>query len=147
MTTKRTPPKPWKPGESGNPKGRPPGRGLAAELRDAIAKSAPGVIRKLVTQARNGDTAAARLLLERVVPPVKASELETPLNLAGDSLADKGLAVMAAVAAGQIAPGQASQLLGGLADLAKLIETDKLAARIEALEARHAATLEPPRRA
>jgi len=62
---------------------------------------------------------------------------ETSAQLAADSistLADQGRAVMAAVAAGDIAPGQAAQLLGGLGALAKIIETDELAARIAALE-------------
>jgi hypothetical protein len=95
----------------------------------------PDIITKLVEQAKAGDAGAARLLLERVLPPVKATEQTVPVALPADgSLADQGRAVLAAAGAGTLAPGQASQLLQGLGALAKLIETDELAARIAALE-------------
>jgi hypothetical protein len=44
---------------------------------------------------------------------------------------------MVAAGAGAIAAGQAAQLLTGLGSLAKLIETDELMRRIDALEAKH----------
>ncbi len=125
----------WKVGESGNPRGRKPGTGELGRLRASIAKHVPDIITKLVEQAKAGDAGAARLLLERVLPPVKATEQTVPVALPADgSLADQGRAVLAAAGAGTLAPGQASQLLQGLGALAKLIETDELAARIAALE-------------
>src|SRR5262245_1714297 len=71
----------WKPGESGNPAGRKPGTGHVASLRASIAEHVPQIIDKLVESALAGDVASARLLLERVVPPLKASEEPTPLML------------------------------------------------------------------
>ena len=125
----------WMAGESGNPKGRAKGSGDIGKLRADIAKHVPDIITKLVELAKAGDAGAARLLLERVLPPVKATEQAVPVALPTDgSLADQGRAVLAAAGAGTLAPGQASQLLTGLSALAKLIETDELAARIAALE-------------
>jgi hypothetical protein len=127
----------WKPGESGNPNGRAPGSGEVAKLRAAIAKHLPEIIEKLVVQAKGGDAAAARLLLERVCPPVKPIEQPAPMELPDGTLSEQGRAVLTATGSGTLAPSQAAQLLAGLGSLAKLIETDELAARIAALEAQH----------
>ena len=129
----------FQPGQSGNPKGRTPGSGEVAKLRASIAQHVPAIIKKLVAQAEAGDPAAARLLLERVLPPVKAAEQPVPIELPADgTLTDQGRAIIAAAGAGELAPAQASQMLAGLGALAKIIETDELAARIAALEAKDA---------
>ena len=125
----------WKPGQSGNPKGRKPGSTEIGRLRKSIAVHLPEIIDRLVEQARTGDAGAARLLLERVLPPIKAGEQPTPIDLPDTNLVEQGQAVLAAVGAGQISPGQASQLLTGLAALARLVESEELTARIAALEA------------
>lgn len=125
----------WKPGTSGNPRGRRPGASEVGRLRKAIAEHVPDVLEKLAHQAKAGDVAAARLLLERVLPPVRATEQAVPLNLPDSGLVAQGEAVLAAVSAGQLAPGQAAQLLQALGGFAKLVETEDLAARIAALEA------------
>jgi hypothetical protein len=106
-------------------------------MREAIAEHVPDILAKLVQAAATGDVAAARLLLERVIPPVRAAELPAPIELPDGSLSEQGRAVLTAAGAGELAPGQASQLLAGLGALARLIETDELAARIAALEAKH----------
>jgi len=130
----------WPRGQSGNPRGRTRGTGEVGKLRASIAQHIPDIITKLVEQAKGGDAGAARLLLERVLPPVKATEQATPIDLPAGTLADQGRAVLAAAGAGVLAPGQAAQLLTGLGALAKLIETDELAARIAALENPHGKT-------
>lgn len=125
----------WKAGESGNPKGRKPGTGEVAKLRDSIAAHLPAIITQLVTKAKEGDSQAARLLLERVLPPIKPIEQPTMLILPDDgTLTAKAAAVLTAAAAGVLAPGQAAQLITALGTLAKITEVDELAARITALE-------------
>lgn len=128
----------WKAGESGNPRGRTPGSGTAGKLRAAIAGHLPEIIEQLVTKARAGDSQAARLLLERVLPPMKAMEQAQPISLPSGSLTDQGRAVLAAVAAGELSPGQGAQLLSAIAGLCRVVELDELAARLAALEGRHA---------
>ncbi|MDZ5457885.1 DUF5681 domain-containing protein [Azohydromonas lata] len=136
MTTTKRPGR-WKPGQSGNPAGRKPGTGEVARLRAAIAEQVPTILETLTTAALAGDVAAARLLLERVLPPVKATEQAAPVALPdGGTLTEQGRAVMQAVAHGELAASQGAALLGALGQLAKLTETDELARRIEALETR-----------
>lgn len=100
----------------------------------AIAEHVPTIITKLVEQARAGDVHAAKLLLERVVPPLRAVELSSEVQLPVGPLAQQGRAVLAAVGDGQLPPGQAAQLLAGFAALARIVETDELESRIRALE-------------
>ena len=124
----------WQPGRSGNPGGRKPGSGHVGKLRAAIEKDVPEILASLAAAAKAGDVGAARLLLERAIPALKPSEEVVRLTLAGESLAEKGLAALTAIADGQIAPGQGATVLAALGTLAKLVETDELVRRIEALE-------------
>jgi Family of unknown function (DUF5681) len=135
MTAQR--PGRWKRGESGNPKGRTPGSGTTGKLRTAIEAHVPDIIDKLVESAKAGDIGAARLLIERVLPPVRATEEVAPIEIPEGTLSEQGRAIVMATAAGELAPGQGAQLLAGLGSLAKLIETDELEARIAALEGKH----------
>ena len=135
MATRRKPPAAaWKPGQSGNPKGRPAGSGEVAKLRAAIADRVPELLAKLMAQALEGDTAAARLLLERAIAPLKAAEQPQALTLPDGTLTDQGRAVLASVAAGELAPGQGAALLGALGTLARVVEIDELAQRVAKLE-------------
>ena len=135
---RKTPAHAWKPGQSGNPAGKPTGSGELQKLRAAIGEHVPEIINQLVTAARGGDIQAARLILERVLPPVKAIEQAQTINLPDGTLTEQGRAVLAAVAAGELAPGQGAQLLTAIGTLGKIAELDELAARITALEATHA---------
>ena len=131
----------WKAGESGNPAGRKPGSGEVATIRAAMAEHVPALVAVLVERATGGDIGAARLLLERTVAPLKASEQAAPLTLPDGTLTEQGRAVVAAVAAGELSPGQGAALLASLGTLAKLTEADELERRIAALErTRHAKT-------
>jgi hypothetical protein len=127
----------WRKGQSGNPKGRPPGVGEVARLRAAISQHLPEVLDRLVQQARDGDTQAARLLLERVLPPVKAVALPEPLPVpAVGSLAERAEAVLAAMAKGEASADAAEAALAGLGAVARLRLIDDLERRIAALEER-----------
>lgn len=128
----------WKAGQSGNPKGKPPGSGQLQKMRAALADDVPEILAMLGTAAKGGDMQAARMILERVLPPVKAIEQAVALQLPdGSTLTAKAAAVLSAAAAGDLAPGQAAQLIAALGTLAKIHEVDELAARITALEAQH----------
>ncbi len=137
MTEKK--PKGWQPGQSGNPSGKPPGSGALQKLRATIAADVPEILAGLVLAAKGGDVQAARLILERVLPPVKAIEQAVELALPdGGTLTAQGRAVLSAVALGDLAPGQGAQLLAAIGTLAKISELDDLTQRITALEALNA---------
>ena len=97
----------------------------------------PELLAAMMRRALEGDVGAARLLLERAVAPLKAAELGQVINLPDGTLTSQGRAVLAAVATGEIAPGQGSQLLMAIGTLGKIAETDELARRIAVLEARY----------
>ena len=137
MATRKPPAAAWKPGQSGNPKGRPPGVGEIGKMRAAIAGNVPAILESLTTAALAGDVQAARLLLERALPPIKPVEQSQPLSLPDGTLTDQGRAVLAAVAVGELAPGQGAALLGAIGTLARVAEIDELARRIEVLEEKH----------
>ncbi len=124
-----------KTGTSGNPAGRKPGSGSIGKLREGIAKDVPAIIQSLTTAAIDGDVGAAKLLLERALPPLKPAEESVIVALnQTDSMADQGRAVLVAIAAGQVTPGQGTALLAAIGSLAKMVEVDELMRRIEALE-------------
>ena len=133
MTTKK--PKGWQPGQSGNPKGKPAGSGELQRLRASIAADVPEILAGLVIAAKGGDVQAARLILERILPPVKAIEQAVELQLPADgTLTAQGRAVLSAVAGGYLAPSQGAALLGAIGTLARVTEIDELTARITTLE-------------
>ncbi len=135
MTKAKATGRPWRPGQSGNPAGRKPGSGEVAKLRASIAEHVPAIVAQLVEAAKAGDVQAARLLLERVIPPMKSAELAQAVPLPGATLTERGRAVLAAVEAGDLAPGQGAALLAAVGTLARVAEVDELAGRIAALEA------------
>jgi len=134
---RKRPPAGWKPGQSGNPKGRPPGQSKIAKWRESLAGDVSDILASLVQQAKAGDAMAARLILERCLPALKNVEPTQALNLPDGSLTSKGQAVLGAVAAGELAPGQGSQLITAIGQLARVAEIDELSARITALENQH----------
>ena len=125
----------FRPGQSGNPRGRPPGSGIAASARAIIAEAVPEILGKLVDQAKAGDVPASRILLERTVPTLKPLEEPTQLEIGVGTLTEMGNAIVHAMAAGALSPAQAASMLAALGSLSKIQESDELERRIAALEA------------
>ncbi len=135
MTPRRAPPCAWKPGQSGNPKGKPKGATSSGALRDAIKKAMPQVLQAMIEKAIAGDVNAAATLARLAIPPLRAAEEPTPVQLAGGTLTEQGRAVLDAVARGELAPSQGQALLSSLADLARLRAEDDHESRLQAIEA------------
>lgn len=112
------------------------GSGEVAKIRAAIAARVPELIETMMERALGGDVAAARLLLERAVAPLKAMEPTQAISLPTGTLSDQARAVLASVASGELGTGQGAQLLAAIGALGRVVEVDELAARIEALEAK-----------
>lgn len=122
-------------GQSGNPAGRKAGTGYANKLRQGIESDLPEIIGALVNSAKTGDTAAAKILLDRSLPALKPIQTATTIeNLDGKTLSEQGTAIVRAMGTGQLTPEQAQQMLAGVASLSKIIEVNDLMTRIEKLE-------------
>jgi hypothetical protein len=132
--------KPFPKGRSGNPAGKPRGtrNRLTRAAEQLLAGEAETITRKCVELAKAGDTTALRLCLDRLIPPARERRIELklpPVKTAAD-VTNALSAVLAAVAAGEIAPGEA-QAIAGLIDAARRsVETNHLEARIAELERR-----------
>jgi hypothetical protein len=128
----------WKPGQSGNPKGRPRGSRNRVTLvaLAALEEGAEAVARKIVDMAKIGDMSAARLVLERLVPPAKERPIFLALPDTGSAqgIAEAQAAILQAVAAGELLPGEAATLAGIVEARRKAVETQELEQRIAALE-------------
>lgn len=140
MSDKRpAPPHAWKPGQSGNPAGKAPGsRNKATQMVLALMETgAEEITRAVVDAAKAGDLSAARLVLDRLAPPLRerpvALQLPDTANVAGVSAAQQ--AILAAVGAGELLPGEATALAGIVEARRRALETVELEARISALEA------------
>jgi hypothetical protein len=87
--------KPFKPGQSGNPKGRPPTRGLLVHLRKQLEDATKGlpaeelIAKKLVELAKAGDLAAIRECFDRVEGrPKQSVDLDVKERFPGRSIAE-----------------------------------------------------------
>lgn len=123
----------FKKGVSGNASGRPKDKTAATLLRKSIAEAMPGIITKLVDAALDGDTAAAKVLLDRTCPALKPQAMPIMLPVV-DSLAGQGEEIIKATMQGTIPPDIGSQLITALANQGKLVELQEMAERLERIE-------------
>ena len=83
---------PWKQGESGNPRGRPrKSQKSMAQLRSQISEHLPDVIEVLANAAKDGDVQAARILVERCVPTMRALDQNINVNDSVRGISDEEL--------------------------------------------------------
>ena len=137
-TEKKQRGKPFEKGQSGNLNGRPRGtRNKTTLAMEALLDGeAEAITRKAIEKVKDGDMAAIRLCLERILPAVRSRPIEIdlpPVGTAEDVMAAHG-AVIAAMAKGEITPDDASTVAGVLEARRRAIETVELEKRIEILE-------------
>jgi len=126
----------FQPGQSGNPKGRPRGvRTWQSKTREALAKEIPALFEALIEKARSGDTAAAKLILDRCLPPLRPIDSTLKLPPGEGSRSDQGDRAIEAVLGGTIPTSQGLALLQMLNAQARLVESEDLVARMDDLEA------------
>lgn len=133
-------------GQTGNPAGRPKAWRSCQKLRDLIGAHADSLVKKLLLAAVNdGDVQAAKLLIDRAIPPLKSVELPMPIAIPPDgSLAEQGRAVVLALSRGKLPASQAGALLQGLATLGRLFEVDEILERLGRAEAEILAMAQRP---
>lgn len=124
----------WLPGQSGNPHGSTKS---VNELRAMLASGAPDVVASVLFFAANGDMAAARLVLERVIPALRASSglAEIP-ELASGDLMSRANSVLTSIASGRLTTDQGEQLLKALAAVVQITELAEMKTRLAALESK-----------
>ena len=134
--TARTQRRGFQPGNPGRPKGSRNKRTLLAEK--IMAEDLEGVARAVVQAARNGDMAAARIILDRLAPVRRGRpvQFDLPDGNNAESLSVAFGAVLRAVAAGEITPEEGAAVATVLEARRRAIETADLEARIAAVEAR-----------
>lgn len=127
----------FKKGTSGNPKGRPKGITTKAVIfRKAVQDSLFDVIDAVVTAAKAGDVQAAKIVLDKSFPNVRAVAAPEKFKLDSTaSLSDQARAVLQSVASGSMSPDTGSLMLTGIEKTARVIESTELAERVQKLEA------------
>ena len=101
----------FKPGQSGNPKGRPPNR-WHRQIRDVIKERIPELVANLFAQAANGEIHASKLLLDKVLPNMKSCDMPAGIDLS------------------KIASGSAYDLMNISADLINAVNSDEIESSI-----------------
>ncbi|WP_431269033.1 DUF5681 domain-containing protein [Dankookia sp. P2] len=132
--------RPFEPGQSGNPAGKPKGtRHKALLALDAIGDEASkDILEAVVTAARGGDMRAAEILLRRIWPERKGRVVEfdlPPITAPADAVKAMA-AIVDAVVTGELTPEEAQAVAGVVEIQRRTIETQNLAERIAALEER-----------
>lgn len=122
------------PGKSGNPGGR-----VAREnkqLREKLQRDGGQVIDVVLAEALKGDMAACRLILDRLVPALKPTAAPVSIDLPEQAgIAGTARAFIVAAASGAMPADIAAQMVTAVASLARIVEIDDLAKRLDALEA------------
>jgi hypothetical protein len=128
----------FKPGKSGNPRGRPAGaRNKASLLLDKLMQGgAEEIMNTIIDRAKGGDMSAARLVLERLVPPAKERPVAIKLPDASTAkgLLDAQELIIASVASGGLLPGEGEALMRMLDNQRKTIETADFEERLRKIE-------------
>lgn len=129
---------PFKPGQSGNPKGKP--RGARSRVTLAMEALLDGQAEKLTQKAIQlalaGDLTALRLCMDRLCPPRKDRPVLfalPKLDVAADSVKASG-AIVEAVAMGDLTPSEAAELSRVVDGFTRAVEAADLDARLTKLE-------------
>ena len=128
----------FKPGQSGNPAGRPRGsrHATTVAIEALLDGDAETITRKAIEAAKGGDMVAIRLVMDRICPPRKTRPVHIELPPIADAhgVADAQQEVLNAVAKGELLLDEAQALCGLLEARRKALETQELELRITELE-------------
>jgi hypothetical protein len=130
--------RPFEPGKSGNPNGRPKGHRNKATMamEQLLEGEAEGLARKVIEQGLAGDMVAMRICIDRLLPPRRDRPVvfELPKIESANDVPVAAAAILAACAAGSLSPGEAAEIFGLLSTYARTLEDTEIEARLAALE-------------
>ena len=133
----------FRPGQSGNPAGRPKGarNKITVAIEALIDAASTDIATKAIELAKAGDATMIRALLDRAAPPRRDRHIPfelPPMERAADAV-KAAAAIAQAVADGELTPSEASELSDFVANYAKALEISDLEARLQRLEAANGA--------
>jgi hypothetical protein len=138
MTTKKSN---WQKGQSGNPAGKPRGARNKATMMvlGLMEQGAEEITQAVIDAARGGDLSAARMVLERLAPPMRERpiSIDLPDTSTTDGIDRAQQAIIEAVGTGALLPGEGNVLAGLVEARRKALETTGLEQRIAMLEEQH----------
>ena len=140
-TTENTVPKqlrPFKPGQSGNPDGRPKGarNKTTLAIESLLDGEAEAITRKAIELAKDGDMAAIRICLDRLCPPRRDRHVSFSIPEIGSAAdaAKASSAILTAVADGELTPSEAAELGKLVESYVKALEATEFEERLRRLE-------------
>ena len=130
----------FKPGQSGNPAGKPKGAKHKALIAlDTIgSEAAIEILQSTIAAAKRGNSRAAEILLARLWPARKSRPVVIDLPAVGttEGVTAALAAVIEAMAAGEIAPDEAASISAVIEGQRRAIETLEIEARLKLVEER-----------
>jgi hypothetical protein len=130
--------RPFKPGKSGNPAGKPKGSRNATTLamEALLDGESDALTRKAIELAKGGDMAALRLCLDRIMPPRKDRPVRftLPAITGTDDAVAAMASMLAAVSSGDVTPGEAAEVSKLIDSYVRAVEATELHERITKLE-------------
>lgn len=128
----------FRPGQSGNPAGKPPGARskVTRAIEELLEGEHEALTRKAIEKALEGDMVALRLCLDRIAPARKDAPISMalpPVRSVEDAV-EASAALLEAVAAGEVTPGEAGAVMTLLVAHKGIVEVGELERRVAELE-------------
>lgn len=126
----------FKPGQSGNPAGRPKNKTPSTMIRRAITSHIPEILKVVVDAAKSGDIVACKLLLDKACPNLKPKSEAIEFNIPADGDASTfAKDIISQMASGALHPDDALSALNAVSHQCKIVDIVELTARMDEFEA------------
>lgn len=124
----------FKPGESGNPAGRPAGNSLQKQLRDAVGQRFDELVTVLVDAAAAGDMTAMNLIMSRMIPAIRPASEPVTFPLVGETMTERANSILDAISVGELAPDTGKSLLDGVGSVVKIEDSEHVQRQLELIK-------------
>ena len=107
-------------------------------LQEVLGQHGEALVKKCVLNALNGDKTAMRACMDRLLPIPKQSPVQFPLPsiTTAAKLARAQAGIIKSVSRGKLTPGEAESINNLFESRRRMLETEQLEARLQALEQR-----------